>query len=108
MAEELGKMMNKKVVILTNDGRTFTGMLRGVDQVTNLILEDVEERIFSQTEPMRVEKYDVYLFRGDDTSLIGLYSEEKDGQVNWSEVRADPVGPITHYSCLFKQSILHY
>lgn len=42
-------------------------MLRGVDQVTNLILEDVEERIFSQTEPMRVEKYDVYLFRGDDT-----------------------------------------
>lgn len=42
-------------------------MLRGVDQVINLILEDVEERIFSQTEPMKVEKYDVYLFRGDDT-----------------------------------------
>ena len=42
-------------------------MLRGVDQVTNLILEDVEEIIFSLTEAMSVEKYDVYLFRGDDT-----------------------------------------
>ena len=43
------------------------GMLRGVDQVTNLVLEDVEERIFSPTEPMKLETYDVYLFRGDDT-----------------------------------------
>lgn len=42
-------------------------MLRGVDQVTNLVLEDVEERIFSPTEPMKLETYDVYLFRGDDT-----------------------------------------
>lgn len=47
-------------------------MLRGVDQVINLILEDVEERIFSETEPMKVEKYDVYIFRGDDTYFLFL------------------------------------
>ena len=41
-------------------------MLRGADQVTNVVLEDVEERILSTTNGMEVDKYDVYLFRGDD------------------------------------------
>lgn len=41
-------------------------MLRGADQVTNVVLEDVEERILSTTNEMEVDKYDVYLFRGDD------------------------------------------
>lgn len=43
-------------------------MLRGVDQVTNIILEDVEERVFSKDQEMVVDKSDVNLFRGDDMS----------------------------------------
>ena len=35
--------------------------------MTNVILEDVEERIFSPNEGVKVENYEVYLCRGDDT-----------------------------------------
>ena len=45
-------------------------MLRGIDQVTNLVLEDVEERVFSKTNQMIVDTYDVNLFRGDDMCVI--------------------------------------
>ena len=45
-------------------------MLRGIDQVTNVVLEDVEERIFSMDKDMEVERYDVYLFRGDDMYCV--------------------------------------
>ena len=41
-------------------------MLRGIDQVTNVVLEDVEERIFSIDKDMEIERSEVYLFRGDD------------------------------------------
>ena len=62
---------------MANDGRIFIvlfilksiniqGMLRGIDQVTNVVLEDVEERIFSMDKGVEIEKYEVYLFRGDD------------------------------------------
>ncbi|KAK8802306.1 hypothetical protein WA588_005277, partial [Blastocystis sp. NMH] len=94
MAEELQKMMNQKVVVLANDGRLFLGMLRGVDQVTNIILEDVEERVFSKDQEMVVDKSDVNLFRGDDISLVALYNEEKDKETDWSKVRANPVTPV--------------
>ena len=67
---------------MANDGRVFIvritwfthmqGMLRGIDQVTNLVLEDVEERVFSKTNQMTVDTYDVNLFRGDDMYVISF------------------------------------
>ena len=48
------------------------GMLRGIDQVTDLVLEDVEERVFSKTNQMTVDTYDVNLFRGDDMYVISF------------------------------------
>ena len=47
-------------------------MLRGIDQVTNLVLEDVEERVFSMKNQMTVDTYDVNLFRGDDMCVIAF------------------------------------
>ena len=48
------------------------GMLRGIDQVTNLVLEDVEERVFSKTNQLTVDTYYVNLFRGDDMYVISF------------------------------------
>ncbi|KNB44499.1 hypothetical protein JH06_3551 [Blastocystis sp. subtype 4] len=72
------------------------GMLRGIDQVTNLVLEDVEERVFSKTNQMTVDTYDVNLFRGDDIAIVALYNEEKDKEVDWSQIRVEPIDPIHH------------
>ncbi|KAK8814832.1 U6 snRNA-associated Sm-like protein LSm8 [Blastocystis sp. ATCC 50177/Nand II] len=96
MAEELHKMVDKKVVVMANDGRVFIGMLRGIDQVTNVILEDVEERIFSPNEGVKVENYEVYLCRGDDTAVVALYSDERDAETDWRSCHAEPIKPIVH------------
>ena len=87
-------------------------MLRGIDQVTNIILEDVEERVFSKDQEMVVDKSDVNLFRGDDMSqsssvlihrsLVALYNEEKDRETDWSKVRADPITPVCHFPVSYK------
>ena len=87
-------------------------MLRGADQVTNVVLEDVEERILSTTNGMEVDKYDVYLFRGDDMygrwmsvmyrTMIGLYNEETDKEIDWNTIRADTINPIQHLCVCFK------
>ena len=67
---------------MANDGRVFIviihrftqiqGILRGIDQVTNLVLEDVEERVFSKSNQMTVDTYDVNLFRGEDMCVISF------------------------------------
>lgn len=90
-------------------------MLRGVDQVTNIILEDVEERVFSKDQEMVVDKSDVNLFRGDDMSpsssaliyrsLVALYNEEKDKETDWSKVRANPVTPVCHSHVSYKHDL---
>lgn len=88
-------------------------MLRGIDQVTNVILEDVEERIFSMTQDMEIERYDVYLLRGDDvyssfllwltySAIVAIYNDEKDNEMEWKGIRADPLGPIVHLDVFFK------
>ena len=88
--------------------------MRGYDQATNVILSSAEERVFSSTEAVQVEPLGVYLLRGDNVygkfidremlgplmtgrALIGETELEIDSQVNWSEVRADPVPELRHF-----------
>ncbi|KAG9968869.1 hypothetical protein KCU78_g24124, partial [Aureobasidium melanogenum] len=40
----LNQYMNKKILIITVDGRTLIGTLVSCDQVTNLVLKDTVER----------------------------------------------------------------
>lgn len=83
--------------------------------MTNVILEDVEERIFSMERDMEVERYDVYLFRGDDmyplfyivlivSALVALYNDEKDNETEWRGIRAEPIGAIVHCIVFFKKT----
>ena len=39
MAKELTALVDRQISVITNDGRNIIGILRGFDQVTNLILE---------------------------------------------------------------------
>ncbi|CCJ31332.1 unnamed protein product [Pneumocystis jirovecii] len=62
----LQAFVNKKVMIVTSDGRILTGHLTGFDQTTNLIISEVDEKLFSM-EGTQVTKVDgAYLVRGDN------------------------------------------
>lgn len=40
-------ILEKRVKVITNDGRVFVGILRGLDQAMNCLIADCEERVFA-------------------------------------------------------------
>ena len=48
--KELQGLMDQHVSVVTNDGRTIFGTLKGLDQKLNVILEECKERVFSKEE----------------------------------------------------------
>ena len=46
--KELQALVNSQVSVITNDGRTIFGTLKGLDQKLNNILEESVERVFSK------------------------------------------------------------
>ncbi|KAI9759055.1 MAG: hypothetical protein M4579_002644 [Chaenotheca gracillima] len=91
--------INKRVLVLTSDGRTLTGTLLSCDQLTNLVLNQTVERIIRPSddpEPSREVDHGLYLIRGDNVVVCGLVDEEIDAQIKWEEVRGSVIGGIKH------------
>ncbi|KAI1908615.1 hypothetical protein LOZ53_004358 [Ophidiomyces ophidiicola] len=95
----LQSYINKKVLILTVDGRTLTGMLLSTDQLTNLVLSQTVERIIrpaDDPEPSSVVDHGLYLIRGDNVVVCGEIDEEVDGKIDWSRVKGDVIKGTRH------------
>jgi U6 snRNA-associated Sm-like protein LSm8 len=95
----LQSFVNKKVTILTSDGRTLTGNLLGHDQTTNLILSSTVERIFSppdSDDPTTEVEHGLYLIRGDNVAICGLVDEEAESSIDWPQVKAEALGGMKH------------
>ncbi|PWA02996.1 hypothetical protein BB558_000834 [Smittium angustum] len=94
---ELHLFVDKKVAVMTNDGRILVGMLTGFDQTTNLILQDSVERVFgSGSEGVEFVNVGLYLIRGDEVAMVGLVDEKIDEAVDWQQIRCEPLPPIKH------------
>ncbi|EHS63902.1 uncharacterized protein PGTG_20884 [Puccinia graminis f. sp. tritici CRL 75-36-700-3] len=87
---------DKRVLVITQDGRTITGELKGFDQTTNIILSDSVERVYSSDEPMEEVPLGLYIVRGDHISVIGELDVEADAKIDWSSIRAEPLDEIRH------------
>ncbi|GAA5943702.1 U6 snRNA-associated Sm-like protein LSm8 [Sporobolomyces koalae] len=88
---------SEQVLIVTQDGRTIVGELKGFDQTTNVILSGSTERVFSTDEEGTEEvPLGVYIIRGDNIALIGEVDTEVDGQIDWSTVKAEPIAEVIH------------
>ena len=61
----LAELKDKKVNVITMDGRCIIGILAGSDSVCNLILQETEERIFSTDKGMEIQSLGLYIVRGD-------------------------------------------
>mmetsp|Transcript_3333 Transcript_3333/g.4633 ORF Transcript_3333/g.4633 Transcript_3333/m.4633 type:complete len:98 (-) Transcript_3333:1519-1812(-) len=96
MASTLKDILNKQVSIITCDGRSIIGLLRGVDQVTNIILNECHERVYSPDSGVEQVVLGLYIVRGDNIALIGELDNELDAKQDLSAIRADPIKPVVH------------
>ncbi len=96
MAKALEDWQGHRVLVLTNDGRVLTGVLRGFDQVQNLVLAQCQERVFSRDTGVELEPLGLYIVRGDNVAVIGQVDAELDTAQDLAGTRAAPPAPIIH------------
>jgi len=96
MSEFLHELSGRIVSVITNDGRHVIGTLRGVDGVTNLLLSNCKERIYSEEDGVQEVDLGVYLLRGDNCALVGLFNSSKDQKFDLLTTRAPRMKPIAH------------
>ncbi|KAJ1724380.1 hypothetical protein LPJ53_001336 [Coemansia erecta] len=93
---QLQTYVDHKVSVIMNDGRLVVGMLRGLDQTTNIIMQGCQERIFSEDEGVEVVDLGLYMIRGDNIAVIGLVDEEADNALDLDSLHGEPLSPIKH------------
>ncbi|KAF2182477.1 Sm-like ribonucleoprotein [Zopfia rhizophila CBS 207.26] len=95
----LNAYINKKVCVITTDGRTLVGTLISCDQTTNLVLQNCVERIIrppDDPEPSEEAPLGVYIIRGDTVAVCGKVDEALDASIDWSKVRGEAIGGTKH------------
>lgn len=69
---------SETVCVVTSDGRIIAGKLEGVDQVQNLILNDANERVYSEDADVEIVPLGLYVIRGDNVCLVSDDTSEVD------------------------------
>ncbi len=92
----MNDFVDKVVIILTNDGRSIIGKLKGYDQTINVILEDSHERIYSTDCGVEQNPLGLYIIRGDTIAMISEMDVDKDASIDLTAVRANPIKPVVH------------
>jgi U6 snRNA-associated Sm-like protein LSm8 len=91
----LEDFVDQTVLVITADGRSIVGTLRGFDQTINLILEECHERVYSGHGVSQM-LLGLYVLRGDNIAAIGELDEVKDKKLDLASVNAPPVKPVVH------------
>ncbi|KAJ2862639.1 hypothetical protein GGH94_004156 [Coemansia aciculifera] len=87
---QLQPYVDCKVSVVMNDGRLVVGILRGLDQTTNIIMQSCQERIFSEDEAVEVVDLGLYMIRGDNIAIIGLVDEVVDAALDLDSYSTQP------------------
>lgn len=89
----------EKVLVVTADGRTLTGILLSCDQLTNLVLQNTIERVIRPHDDLEDSEevpHGLYLIRGENVAICGLLDEQMDGQIDWAKVKGSVIGGVKH------------
>ncbi|KAG6838626.1 hypothetical protein H0H87_002672 [Tephrocybe sp. NHM501043] len=57
--------VDRRVLLILQDGRTIVGTMAGYDQKSNVVLADCKERVYSLDEPVEEVPLGLYLVKGD-------------------------------------------
>ncbi|EIM89087.1 Sm-like ribonucleoprotein [Stereum hirsutum FP-91666 SS1] len=88
--------VDRRVLLILQDGRAIVGIMAGYDQKSNVVLSDSKERVYSMDEGVEEIPLGLYLVKGDMIILIGEIDEEQDNALDLSTIRADPL-PAIHW-----------
>ncbi|PSR92401.1 hypothetical protein BD289DRAFT_178589 [Coniella lustricola] len=95
----LNNYLEKKVCVMTADGRTLVGTLFSADNQTNLVLQNAVERVIREpedAEPSQEAPLGLFIVRGDNVCLVGLVDEALDDSIDWTQVKGAPIGGVKH------------
>ena len=66
---DLSKYVNDKIRVKFTGGREVVGVLKGYDQLLNLVLDDVEEEV-SASNPYKKRSLGLVVLRGPTVTLV--------------------------------------
>ena len=93
----LNEWLNKSVLVVTNDGRTIVGVLKGYDNMTNIVLDKSFERIYSADQDVESSELGLHVIRGDNIAIIGAHDAEKEAASgDFTKHRCAPIKPVVH------------
>ncbi|EUC65443.1 U6 snRNA-associated-like-Sm protein lsm8 [Rhizoctonia solani AG-3 Rhs1AP] len=88
--------VDRKVLLVLQDGRAIVGTLFGFDQRSNVVLSESVERIYSIDEGVEEVPLGLYLVKGDMIVLIGEMDAAVDSATDLSTIRAEPLPAIRY------------
>mmetsp|Transcript_24102 Transcript_24102/g.42794 ORF Transcript_24102/g.42794 Transcript_24102/m.42794 type:complete len:91 (+) Transcript_24102:2788-3060(+) len=88
MANTLEVMVERRVTLLTIDGRHYTGILKGFDQALNVLIADCTLKLWKADDIAEEQDCNVQLIRGDNVLLIGLLEHPEDLPVQAAPLKA--------------------
>lgn len=97
LASTLGEACNDQLVsIITSDGKVLVGTLKGIDNGTNVILDDSHERVFSIDQGVEKHRLGLCVIRGENVAVIGQIDRDMDIQLELENCKAKPLKPVVH------------
>ncbi|KAG5646763.1 hypothetical protein DXG03_002449 [Asterophora parasitica] len=88
--------VDRRVLLILQDGRAIVGTMAGYDQKSNVVLSDSKERVYSPDEGVEEIPLGLYLVKGDMVVLIGEIDDALDSAVDLATIRAEPIPPIRY------------
>jgi U6 snRNA-associated Sm-like protein LSm8 len=81
------KLLNKKVQVISNEGKIFLGELISYDSSINIILKNTIERIFSEDNNVIEQKMGLFMLRGDNVAIISEIEQEIEKKIDYSKIK---------------------
>uniref|UniRef100_A0A1I7ZZ36 U6 snRNA-associated Sm-like protein LSm8 n=1 Tax=Steinernema glaseri TaxID=37863 RepID=A0A1I7ZZ36_9BILA len=94
MSAALEQFIDRTVSIIAGDGRILVGLMKGFDQLVNVILENAVERVYSKEHGIQQFPLGLYIVRGDNVAVIGEIDEEMDTRIDFEKIKAKPLEAI--------------
>ena len=87
MASEVGKCIGRRVSVMTGDGRHLLGVLKGADQLLNIVLEDAADVVYDAEEPAEIVPCGALVLRGDNVIAIGAVDTAAEAALDRTQTR---------------------